>query len=121
MCELCDCRNMDSPECLDFTMKSRKNKIPPECICEGCPYWEKNLSLNEDPSPEDAFIEIWEFIEGQGLDLMAENDLKCALIVLGEAARLPEHLVHGSAGDQAELEAKFFTRNKCGGDDHGDV
>ncbi len=70
---------------------------------------------------EHAFIELWEFIESQGLDLMTENDMKCALIVLGEAAQLPEHLVHGLVGDETDLEAMFFIRNKCGGNDNGDI
>jgi len=71
--------------------------------------------------PGHAFIEIWKFVEGQGLDLITENDLKCALIVLGEAAQLPEHLVHGLVGDEQEVEATFFVRNICGGDDYGNV
>jgi len=69
--------------------------------------------------PGHAFIELWKFIEGQGLDLMTENDMKCALVVLGEAAQVPNHLVHGLAGDEIDLEAMFFVRNKSGGDDDG--
>jgi hypothetical protein len=68
-----------------------------------------------------AFIELWKFIEGQGLDMITENDLKCALIVLGEAAQLADHLVHGLAGDEIDLEAMFYIRNKCGGGGNGNV
>jgi hypothetical protein len=71
--------------------------------------------------PGHAFIEIWKFVEGQGLDLITENDLKCALIVLGEAAQLPDHLVHGLVDDEEEVEAMFFVKNKYGGDDDGNV
>lgn len=71
--------------------------------------------------PSHAFIKLWEFIESQGLDLMTENDMKCALIVLGQAAKLADHLVHGLAGDETDLKAMFFIRNKSGGDDDGNV
>ena len=83
----------------------------------------RSISMEADYKgrPEHAFIELWEFIESQGLDLMTENDMKCALIVLGEAAKLPDHLVHGSVGGEEEVEAMFFIRNKCGGDDDGNV
>jgi len=70
---------------------------------------------------EHAFIELWEFIESQGLDLMTENDMKCALVVLGEAAQVPDHLVHGLPGDEIDLEAMFYIRNRGGGDDDGNV
>lgn len=80
-----------------------------------------SMEANYKGRPEHAFIELWEFIESQGLDLMTENDMKCVLVVLGEAAQLPEHLVHGLAGDETDLEALFFIRNRCGGDDDGNI
>ena len=70
---------------------------------------------------EHAFIELWEFIESQGLDLMTENDMKCALVVLGEAAQVPDHLVHGLPGGEIDLEAMFYIRNKSGDGGNGNV
>ena len=51
----------------------------------------------EGPELEEAFIRLWEFIEGLGLDAPTENDLKYLLCMLGEAAQLPEELASGSA------------------------
>lgn len=43
----------------------------------------------------DAFIAVWRFIEGSGLDQDSENELKYALITLGDAAKLPGNLLQG--------------------------
>ena len=71
--------------------------------------------------PADAFMELWNFVESVGADALTENDMKCALVVLGEAAQVPDHLVHGLPGDETDLEAMFFVRNKSGGDSNGNV
>jgi len=79
-------------------------------------YSEYSKGMSVSPKEvEAAFIELWGFIESVDADALTENDMKCALIVLGEAARLPDHLVHGVAGDKEELEAMFYAKNKCGG------
>jgi len=71
--------------------------------------------------PADAFMELWNFVENVGADALTENDMKCALVVLGEAAKLPDYLVHGLPGDEIDLEAMFFVRNKSGGGGNGSV
>ena len=77
--------------------------------------------LKEKLCPADAFMELWNFVESVGADAPTENDMKCALVVLGEAAKVPDHLVHGLPGDETDLEAMFFVRNKSGGDNDGNV
>jgi len=65
-------------------------------------------------SSNDAFVELWEFVEGLGLDRPAEDDLKHVLCVLGKAARVPEQLLSGWLTRQDELEARFFLQLKYG-------
>lgn len=43
----------------------------------------------------DAFTVLWKFIEGSGLDQYSENELKYALITLGDVAQLPGNLLCG--------------------------
>jgi len=43
----------------------------------------------------DAFITLWKFIEGSGLDQYSENELKYTLITLGDVAQLPGNLLQG--------------------------
>ena len=43
----------------------------------------------------DAFITLWRFFEGSGLDQDSENELKYALIRLGDVAKLPGNLLQG--------------------------
>ena len=63
-------------------------------------------------SPGDAFVELWEFVEGLGLDRPTEENLKHILCVLGKAAQVNEQLLSGCIGRQDELEARFFLQMK---------
>ena len=65
-------------------------------------------------SPNDAFVELWEFIEGLDVCELNENNLKHALCVLGKAARVSEDLLDGWVAKQDKLEAKFFLQMKYG-------
>ncbi len=46
-------------------------------------------------SSNEAFVELWKFVEELGLDQPTENDLKYNLCVLGKAAQLPKFLIEG--------------------------
>lgn len=65
-------------------------------------------------TPSDAFVELWRFVEGLGLDQPAEDDLKYVLCVVGKAAQVPEQLLGGWSAKQDELEARFFLQMKYG-------
>jgi hypothetical protein len=62
----------------------------------------------------DAFVELWQFVEGLGLDQPVEEDLKQVLCALGKAVAVPEQLLNDRSARQDELEARFFLQMKYG-------
>ncbi len=65
-------------------------------------------------SPSDAFVDLWEFVEGLDLDQPAEDDLKYLLCNLGKAAKVPDQLLDRWTAKQDKLEAEFFLQMKYG-------
>ena len=63
-------------------------------------------------SLSDAFVQLWEFVEGLGFDQPAEDDLKYLLCNLGKAAKVPDQLLYRWTARQDKLEAEFFLQMK---------